>query len=215
MFNLWTSWSLGIWWTYYLMNFFKFIQLKYLVNIIFDELCEVYEEYSPRHMKFMNRVNQIHQTWWIWWITIRRGQGSPATSPPLCPKWLLVGRRMRPDPPMEDWVHPLLLPGDPVPVTQTEATCCWTSWQISLFWAGATCCILIGRPLEGEATLFGWSGLAWIACLLPHSAILECVGLLESLVSWYTRSRFSIVGHKVGPTSCLLPCLLSCLSKLY
>ena len=49
---------------------------------------------------------------------------------------------------------------------------------------------------------------------------------LESLVSWYTRSRFSIVGHKVGPTSCLLPCLcmtllwccrllqvLSCLSK--
>ena len=48
---------------------------------------------------------------------------------------------------------------------------------------------------------------------------------LESLVSWYTRSRFSIVGHKVDPTSCLLPCLcmtllccrllqvLSCLSK--
>ena len=24
---------------------------------------------------------------------------------------------------------------------------------------------------------------------------------LESLVSWHTRSRFSIVGHKVGPTS--------------
>ena len=50
---------------------------------------------------------------------------------------------------------------------------------------------------------------------------------LESLVSWYTRSRFSIVGHKVGPTSCLLPYLymtllwccrllqvLSCLSKV-
>ena len=50
--------------------------------------------------------------------------------------------------------------------------------------------------------------------------------VLESLVSLYTRSRFSIVGHKVGPTSCLLPCLymtllwccrflqvLSCLSK--
>ena len=49
---------------------------------------------------------------------------------------------------------------------------------------------------------------------------------LESLVFWHTRSRFSIVGHKVGPTSCLLPCLcmtllwccrllpvLSCLSK--
>ena len=39
------------------------------------------------------------------------------------------------------------------------------------------CCILNGRPLEGETTLFGWSGLAWIACLLPRSAGLECVGL--------------------------------------
>ena len=44
-------------------------------------------------------------------------------------------------------------------------------------WAGATCCILSGRPLEGETTLFGWSGLAWIACLLPRSAGLECVWL--------------------------------------
>ena len=44
-------------------------------------------------------------------------------------------------------------------------------------WAGATCCILSRRPLEGETTLFGWSGLAWIACLLPRSAGLECVRL--------------------------------------
>ena len=36
---------------------------------------------------------------------------------------------------------------------------------------------------------------------------------LESLVSWYTRSRFSIVGNKVGPTSCLLPCL--CMTLLW
>ena len=49
--------------------------------------------------------------------------------------------------------------------------------------------------------------LAWIACLLPCSAGLEYVGLWESLVWWYTRSRFSTAGHKVGPTSCLLPCL--------
>ena len=42
---------------------------------------------------------------------------------------------------------------------------------------GATCCILSGRPLEGETTLFGWSGLVWIAGLLPRSASLECVGL--------------------------------------
>ena len=40
---------------------------------------------------------------------------------------------------------------------------------------GATCCISTGRPLEGVTTLSGWSGLAWIACLLPHSAGLECV----------------------------------------
>ena len=133
--------------------------------------------------------------------------GSPATSPPLCPIWLLVGRRMCPDPPMADWVHPLLWPQDPVPVTQTEATCCWTSWQIGLFGVSATCCILSEKPLEEETTLFEWSGLALIACLPPHPAGLECVGLWESLVSWHTRSRFSIVGQKVGPTSCLLPCL--------
>ena len=48
---------------------------------------------------------------------------------------------------------------------------------IGLFEAGATCCILLGRPPEGEITLFGWSGLAWIACLLPHLASLECVRL--------------------------------------
>ena len=36
---------------------------------------------------------------------------------------------------------------------------------------------------------------------------------LESFVSWYTRSRFSIVGNKVGPTSCLLPCL--CMTLLW
>ena len=80
--------------------------------------------------------------------------GSPATPPPLCPIWLMVGRCMLPDPTMADWAHPLLWPGDPVPVTQTEATCCWTSWQISLFWVGATCCILSGRPLEGETTVW-------------------------------------------------------------
>ena len=121
--------------------------------------------------------------------------------------------------------HPLLWPEDPVPVTQTEATCCWTSWQLSLFWAGATCCILSRRPLEGETTLFGWSGLAWIACPLPRSAGLECVGLrVTCFLVHQVKSPHS--GAQVGPTSCLLPCLgmtllcccrllqvLSCLSK--
>ena len=140
---------------------------------------------------------------WEWFSCM----GRLATTPPLCPIWLLVGRRMRPDPPMEGWAHPLLKPGDLVLVTQTEATCCWTSWQLGLFGAGATCCILFRRLLEGETTPFGLFGLAWIACLLPRSAGLECVGLWELLVSWYTRSRFSKVGHKVCPTSFLLPCL--------
>ena len=33
------------------------------------------------------------------------------------------------------------------------------------------------EDLWKEKPLFGWSGLAWIACLLPHSAGLECVVL--------------------------------------
>ena len=41
----------------------------------------------------------------------------------------------------------------------------------------STCCILSRRPLEGETTLSGWSGLVWIACLLQRSAGLECVRL--------------------------------------
>ena len=40
-------------------------------------------------------------------------------------------------------------------------------------------CHLLHRVenLWKEKPLFGWSGLAWIACLLPHSAGLECVVL--------------------------------------
>ena len=152
-----------------------------------------------------------------WWATPEQLEwfscmGRPATSP-LCPIWRIVGRCMLPDPTMADWAHPLLWPGNPVPVTQTRATCCWTSWQIGLFEADATCCILLGRPPEGETTLFGGSGLAWIACLRQHTAALECVGLLELLDFWHTRSRFSIVKHKVGPTSCLLLCL--CMTPLW
>ena len=43
-------------------------------------------------------------------------------------------------------------------------------------WADATCCIE-WKTIWKEKPLFGWSGLAWIACLLPHSAGLECVVL--------------------------------------
>ena len=73
-------------------------------------------------------------------------------------------------------------------------------------------CHLLHRveDLWKEKPLFGWSGLAWTA----YATTLGRPGMcraLESLVSWYTRSRFSIVGHKVGPTSFLLPLCMTLL----
>ena len=66
-------------------------------------------------------------------------------------------------------------------------------------WAGATCCIWSGRPLEGETTLWMvWPSLGSLsATTFSRPGMCQA---LESLVSWYTRSRFSIVGYKVGPT---------------
>ena len=44
-----------------------------------------------------------------WAIPVQSGSfcymGSLATSPPLCPRWLPVGRHMGPVPPMADSVH--------------------------------------------------------------------------------------------------------------
>ena len=68
-----------------------------------------------------------------------------------------------------------------------------------------------GRPLEGETTL--WT--VWPSLDSLSATTLRRPGTcraLESLVSWYTRSRFSIIGHKAGPT-CLLPCL--CMAPLW
>ena len=45
-----------------------------------------------------------------------------------------------------------------------------------------------------RTTLFGWSGLAWVACPLPRSAGLECVGL--RVTCFPGTPRFSIAGHK-------------------
>ena len=50
------------------------------------------------------------------WATLVQSEwfccmGSPATSPLLCPRWLLVGRHMGPDPHRTGWVHPLAMPG--------------------------------------------------------------------------------------------------------
>ena len=77
--------------------------------------------------------------------------GSPVTSPPLCPRWLLVGRHMGPDPPRTDWVYSLSMPWCLELVTQTVAVCCWTWWQTSPLGAGATGSIWLRRPL-GEGT---------------------------------------------------------------
>ena len=78
---------------------------------------------------------------------------------------------------------------------------------------------------SGRRNHSGWSGLAWIACLLPRSAGLECVGLR---VTCFLVHQVKILHSRaqVGPTPCLLPCLcmtllwccrllqvLSCLSK--
>ena len=76
---------------------------------------------------------------------------------------------------------------------------------------GATCCILSGRPLEGETTVW----MVWPSLDSLSATTLSRPGTcraLESLVSWYTRSRFSIVGDKAGPT-CLLPCF--CMTLLW
>ena len=82
-----------------------------------------------------------------------------------------------------------------------RATCCWTSWQIGLVEASATCCILLGRPPEGETTLFGWSGLAWIACLRPHSASL-CRAFR---VTWFLAHQVKILQSKAQSGPDLMP----------
>ena len=127
--------------------------------------------------------------------------GSPATFPPLCPRWLLVGRHRYPDLPRTGWVNPLPMPRDLELVTQTVAVCCWIWWQTGQLGAGATENIWLGRPLGEGTILFEWFGLVWIACLLSHSASLGSVEFWGLPVSWCTRSGFSTEGHTEGPTS--------------
>ena len=93
--------------------------------------------------------------------------GSLATSPPLCPIWLMVRRCMLLDPTMADWAHPLLWPGDPVPVTQNRGDLL-LNLVANKFILGR--CHLLHRveDLWKEKPLLGWSGLAWTACLLPY-----------------------------------------------
>ena len=109
--------------------------------------------------------------------------GSPATSPPLCKRWLPVGRHMGPDPPRTGWVHPMPKQGDLGPVKQNLAVSCTTWWQTDTLDAGATWSILLWKPRDGGTILSGWFDLAWIAGLPSHSVGLECVGLWELLVS--------------------------------
>ena len=70
----------------------------------------------------------------VWFSSI----GSPTTSPPISPRWLLVGRRMGQDRPMAGWVHWLARPGCLALVTHTGLVCCWTSLHRGLFEISAT-----------------------------------------------------------------------------
>ena len=151
--------------------------------------------------------------------------GSPATPPPLCPIWLMVGMVYA-----SRSYHGRLSASTVVARGSGTGDTNRGNLLLNLManksiWAGATCCRLSGRPLVGETTLFGWSGLAWIACPLPRSAGLECVGLR---VTCFLVHQVKILHSReqVDPTSCLLPWLcmtllwccrllqvLSCLSK--
>ena len=44
-------------------------------------------------------------------------------------------------------------------------------------WGQCHLCYIAGKTSWRRDHFAGWSGLAWIACLLPHSVGLECVGL--------------------------------------
>ena len=54
------------------------------------------------------------------------------------------------------------------------------------------CICMVWPSLDSlSATMFSQPGMCQFFCVF----------------FWYSRSRHSAVGHKVGPTSCLLPCL--------
>ena len=65
------------------------------------------------------------------------------------------------------------------------------------FWLLPPATILFVRPLRDHSVGMVWPSLD---SLSATTFSLECVRLLESLVSWNTRSRYSTVGHKVDPT---------------
>ena len=115
-----------------------------------------------------------------------------------CPRRLLVGRHVGPDPPTVDWGP--LLPGlVDLELVRQRYSCCWTWWQkvhLRLVPPAVYCL----KTLEGGTILFEWSVLAWIACLRSHSASCGCVRLWVTCF-WYTRSGFSARGHKEGPIS--------------
>ena len=145
------------------------------------------------------------------WATLEQSElfccrGSPGASPPLCPRWLPVGRRMGPGPPRRGWEHPLPKPGGLVPVIQTVVVYCWTWWQTGPLEADATLNIQLGTLLDEVTTLFEWSGQAWIACLLSRSAGRGCDVPWGLLAAWCTRTEFSTVGHTESPISSPLLC---------
>ena len=89
--------------------------------------------------------------------------GNPATSPTLCPIWLLVGRHMGPDLRRTARVSTSTVQAWGSGTGDTNSGS-WTWWQTGPTGAGATGSILLGRPLDGGTILFEWSGLVWIVC---------------------------------------------------
>ena len=91
------------------------------------------------------------------WATLEQSEwffcmGSPATSPPLCPRWLLMGRHMHPEPPMADLVPPLLWSGNLVPEIQRQLVVESVAHR-SIWGQCHLLHILLGRPPEGETTI--------------------------------------------------------------
>ena len=150
--------------------------------------------------------------------------GSPATPPPLCSIWLMVGRCMLPDP-----THGRLSASTAGArgsgTGDTNRGNLLVNLMANKSILGRCHLLHIEWKTSGSRNHSGWSDLAWIACLLPRSAGLECVRLR---VTCFLVHQVKILHSRaqVGPTPWPLPCLcmtllwccrllqvLSCLSK--
>ena len=118
--------------------------------------------------------------------------GSPATSPPLCPRWLLVGRHMDPD--VRHWRQKL---------RYLVVEVCHKNVYLKMVPPVTYC---LEDTWKEETILFELCGLAWIGCLLPHLDSLECVKLESNLFAGHQVRILHRKAHK-GSSPSPLPCL--------